>query len=102
MPIGVTNINEVLSYLPLHNQSDSEDKFGVFLLESGGFVVHAGGVRCTSWNLDCVQGYVWAGTGDTPLNLMAGTLGLVARTAGRVSWKTGAHLKRNVHRCRAN
>lgn len=42
------------------------------------------------------------GTGDTPLNLMAGTLGLVARTAGRVSWKTGAHLKRNVHRSRAN
>lgn len=72
-------------------------------MESGGFLqFHAGGgVRCVSRNFDCVRDYVWADTGDTPLNLMAGTLGLVARTAGRVSWKTGAHLKRNVHRSRA-
>lgn len=90
-----------LSYLPLHNQSDSEGNFGVFFMESGGFLqFHAGGgVRCVSRNFGCVQGYVWAG--DTPLNLMAGTLGLLARTAGRVSWKTGAHLIRNIQRFRA-
>lgn len=90
-----------LSYLPLHNQSDCEGDFGVFFVESGGFLqIHAGGgVRSVSRNFDCVWGYVWAG--DTPLNLMAGTRGLLALTAGRVSWKTGAHLIRKVHRFRA-
>lgn len=70
-------------------------------MKSRGFLqFHAGGgIRSVSWNFDFLQGYVWAG--DTPLNLMAGTLGLLARTAGRVSWKTGAHLIRNVQRFRA-
>lgn len=91
------------SYLPLHNQSDSEGDFGVFLVEYGGFLqIHAGGgVRCITWNFDCELDYVYVDTGGTPLNLMAGTLGLLARTAGRVSWKTGTHLKRDV-RGRAN
>lgn len=72
-------------------------------MESRGFLqIHAGGgVRRVSRNFWLRTG-LRVGTGDTPLNLMAGTLGLVARTAGRVSWKTGAHLKRNVHRSRAN
>lgn len=92
------------SYLPLHDQSDCEHNFGVILVESGGFLqIHAGGgIRCVAWNFDCELDYVWLDTGGTPLNLMAGTLGLLARTAGRVSWKTGAHLKRDVRRFRAN
>lgn len=64
-------LKSVLAYLPLHNQSDSEGNFGVFLVEIGGFLqFHAGGgVRSVSRNFGCVQGYVWADTGDTPLNL---------------------------------
>lgn len=65
-----------LSYLPLHNQSDSKGDFGVFLVERrGGFLqIHAGGgVRCVARNFGGVRGYVWAG--NTPLNLMAGTRG---------------------------
>ncbi|KAL4718339.1 hypothetical protein ACJJTC_012420 [Scirpophaga incertulas] len=65
--------------------SDSEGNFGVFLEEIRGFLqIHAGGgIRSVSWNFDGVRNYVWADTGDTPLNLMTGTLGLLARTAGR-------------------
>lgn len=81
-----TNVKSMCSHLPLHNQSYGEGDFGVFLVECGFLQFHAGvGGRRVTWNIGCWRlGYVWAGSGGTPRNLVAGSRG---RAAGRASWK---------------